>query len=197
MLCLKRKINFAGRLSAATFCLMLAMGIGSGCGSKNADREVAPLHQGDVWLDTDSNQINAHGGGMLYYDGTYYWYGEHRPGVGSESKTQDGVNCYSSTDLSNWKYEGLALSVEDVEGHDIERGCTIERPKVIYNDSTHKFVMWFHLELKGRGYEAARLRCRERYAHRAVQVHPLGPRERRSLSDEYVGRRSQRRVEYG
>ena len=168
MLCLKRKINFAGRLSAATFCLMLTMGIGSGCGSKNADREVAPLHQGDVWLDTDSNQINAHGGGMLYYDGTYYWYGEHRPGVGSESKTQDGVNCYSSTDLSNWKYEGLALSVEDVEGHDIERGCTIERPKVIYNDSTHKFVMWFHLELKGRGYEAAR-------ACVAVSDTPVGP----------------------
>lgn len=126
------------------------------------------MHQGDVWLDTDSNQINAHGGGMLYYDGTYYWYGEHRPGVGSESKTQDGVNCYSSTDLSNWKYEGLALSVEDVEGHDIERGCTIERPKVIYNDSTHKFVMWFHLELKGRGYEAAR-------ACVAVSDTPIGP----------------------
>lgn len=29
-------------------------------------------------------------------------------------------------------------------------GCVIERPKVLYNKLTRKFVMWFHLELKGR-----------------------------------------------
>jgi hypothetical protein len=32
----------------------------------------------------------------------------------------------------------------------------MERPKVIYNEKTGKFVMWFHLELKGQGYKAAR-----------------------------------------
>ncbi len=32
----------------------------------------------------------------------------------------------------------------------------MERPKVIYNKRTKKFVMWFHLELKSKGYEAAR-----------------------------------------
>jgi hypothetical protein len=31
----------------------------------------------------------------------------------------------------------------------------IERPKVIYNKKTGKFVMWFHHELKGQGYKAA------------------------------------------
>ena len=40
--------------------------------------------------------------------------------------------------------------------HDIAEGCILERPKVIYNPTTEKFVMWFHLELKGMGYEAAR-----------------------------------------
>ena len=29
---------------------------------------------GEVWKDTDGNPINAHGGGLLYHDGTYYWY---------------------------------------------------------------------------------------------------------------------------
>ena len=29
-----------------------------------------------IWNDTDGNPINAHGGGIMYHDGTYYWYGE-------------------------------------------------------------------------------------------------------------------------
>ncbi|HKJ43888.1 MAG TPA: glycoside hydrolase family 43 protein, partial [Sunxiuqinia sp.] len=56
----------------------------------------------------------------------------------------------------NWKNEGTALTVSNQPGADIENGCVIERPKVIYNKMTGKFVMWFHLELKGQGYNAAR-----------------------------------------
>lgn len=44
----------------------------------------------------------------------------------------------------------------------------MERPKVIYNEKTKKFVLWFHLELKGKGYEAAR-------AGVAVSDSPEGP----------------------
>ena len=55
----------------------------------------------------------------------------------------------------NWTDEGVALSVSEEAGHDIERGCIMERPKVVYNDSTKKFVMLFHLVLKGKGYAAA------------------------------------------
>lgn len=33
---------------------------------------------GEVWNDTDGNPINAHGGGILYHEGTYYWYGEYK-----------------------------------------------------------------------------------------------------------------------
>ena len=79
-----------------------------------------------------------------------------------------GVNCYSSDDLCHWKYEGVALAVSDKAGDDIEVGCIMERPKVIYNARTKKFVMWFHLELKGKGYEAAR-------AALAVSDTPAGP----------------------
>ena len=32
----------------------------------------------------------------------------------------------------------------------------MERPKVVYNEKTGQYVMWFHLELKGQGYSAAR-----------------------------------------
>lgn len=95
--------------------------------------------------------INAHGGGVLYHEGKYYWFGEHRPESGFV--TEKGINCYSSTDLLNWNYEGVVLPISEAKGSDIEKGCIMERPKVIYNKQTGKFVMWFHLELKGRGMD--------------------------------------------
>lgn len=106
------------------------------------------------WKDEKGEFINAHGGGVLYHEGRFYWFGEHRPARGFT--TEVGVTCYSSSDLMNWKYESVALSVSEDPTSDIVRGCIMERPKVIYNEKTKKFVMWFHLELKGRGYEAAR-----------------------------------------
>ena len=117
---------------------------------------ITAQHQnGQLWPDTEGQHINAHGGNIICHNGTYYWYGEHRPYHGFT--TEKGVAVYSSKDLSDWKNEGIALSVNEDTGHDIERGCIMERPKVIFNEKTKKFVMLFHLELKGRGYEAARV----------------------------------------
>ncbi len=116
--------------------------------------------------DVDGNYINAHGGNIMLHNGTYYWYGEHRPDKGFS--TQEGINCYSSTDLKNWKCEGIVLPVSSEPGNVIERGCIMERPKVVFNEKTGKFVLWFHLELKGRGYTAAR-------AGVAVSDSPTGP----------------------
>lgn len=124
------------------------------------------IASGKMWRDTNGNVINAHGGGVLFHKGTYYWFGEHRPDSGFV--TQKGVNCYSSVDLCNWQYEGVSLAVSDKAGSDIEKGCIMERPKVIYNETTGKFVMWLHLELKGQGYGPAR-------AAVAVSDSPVGP----------------------
>ncbi|WP_162055102.1 glycoside hydrolase family 43 protein [Pontibacter pamirensis] len=112
---------------------------------------------GEIWTDTDGKHINAHGGGIIFHDGKYYWFGEHKVEGKDGNKAMVGVNCYSSSDLYNWKNEGIALPVAaEGSGSDIEKGAVIERPKVIYNEKTGKFVMWFHLELKGQGYAAAR-----------------------------------------
>lgn len=112
---------------------------------------------GELWLDTDGKHINAHGGGILFHKGKYYWFGEHKVAGREGNKAMVGVSCYSSEDLYNWKNEGTALAVAAPgSGSDIEKGAVIERPKVIYNEKTGKFVMWFHLELKGQGYNAAR-----------------------------------------
>ena len=110
---------------------------------------------GALWLDDNGVHINAHGGGILYHEGKYYWFGEYK---GEHSNNAFvGVTCYSSDDLYNWRNEGVALPVETDTVSDITAGSVIERPKVIYNPKTHKFVMYFHLELKGRGYSTARI----------------------------------------
>lgn len=106
---------------------------------------------GGVWYDTAGDTINAHGGGLLYNGGKYYWFGEKRG-----RRASAGVAVYSSTDLLNWKPEGLALEPMADTASEITRGCVMERPKVIYNRKTKQYVMWFHLELKGKGYSAAR-----------------------------------------
>jgi len=115
------------------------------------------FHPGEIWLDNNGVAINAHGGGILYDKGVYYWFGEHKIAGKAGNVAQVGVHCYSSRDLYNWQDEGIALAViENDSTHDITRGCILERPKVIYNAQTGKYVMWFHLELKGSGYKSAR-----------------------------------------
>jgi hypothetical protein len=110
---------------------------------------------GQLWLDNNGVHINAHGGGFLFYDNTYYWFGEHKTS-GKEGNTSIfGVRVYSSKDIYNWKDEGIALKMLDDTTSMLQKGCVLERPKVIYNKKTKKFVMWFHHELKGQGYKAA------------------------------------------
>lgn len=114
------------------------------------------IHPGEVWLDDQGNAINAHGGGLMYHDGTYYWYGEFKEGettlpewLGWECYRTDvkGVSCYSSKDLRIWHFEGLALEgVTDNPEHDLHSSKVLERPKVIYNQATGKFVMWMHVD---------------------------------------------------
>lgn len=124
---------------------------------------------GELWKDQSGTPINAHGGGVLFHNGTYYWYGEHKVAGELGNTAQVGVGCYSSQDLYNWKNEGIALKVNETDPEsDIAKGCILERPKVIYNPKTGKFVMWFHLELKDKGYDAARSGV-------AISDQPTGP----------------------
>lgn len=122
--------------------------------TRTSQRGIVP---GAVWYDVEGNPINAHGGGIMYHDEVYYWYGEYK---GDSTYLLDwvktwecwradagGVSCYSSKDLVNWKFEGVVLpTVPQDEQSDLHPSQVIERPKVIYNDKTKKFVMWIHVE---------------------------------------------------
>ncbi|HEY1719175.1 MAG TPA: glycoside hydrolase family 43 protein [Verrucomicrobiae bacterium] len=110
---------------------------------------------GELWPDNNGVHINAHGGGILFHGGIYFWFGEHKIEGEAGNATHVGVHVYSSRDLYNWCDEGIALSVGDDPASPITRGCILERPKVIFNPRTKKFVMWFHLEPKGAGYSGS------------------------------------------
>jgi beta-xylosidase len=112
------------------------------------------FHPGKVWCDTSGNPIQAHGGGLLWNGDKYYWYGEHR-GTSTvatadkpDGRTETiGVSCYSSDNLLDWFFEGIALTPKPHDpDSDLYIGNELERPKVIYNMSTGQFVMWFHID---------------------------------------------------
>lgn len=115
-----------------------------------------PFRPGEIWPDDKSVHINAHGGGVLWHEAKYYWFGEHKVAGNAGNYAQVGVGVYSSKDLYHWNDEGIALSVAEDPKSEIAKGCILERPKVIHNPKTGKFVMWFHLEPSGMGYHAAR-----------------------------------------
>lgn len=123
--------------------------------------ELSAVHDsyssGDVWLDKYGSKISAGGGSIIKVGDTYYWYGEDNK-IAYSLRT--GVSCYSSKDLKTWTYEGLAFNAFDYErngeftdefltDHIIGSQGRIERPKVIYNEKTGKYVMWMHLEKDG------------------------------------------------
>jgi len=115
-----------------------------------------PFHPGELWPDTDGVPINAHGGSILYYGGVYYWFGEFKTAGPGGNVANVGASVYKSNDLYQWKNMGIALKVSEDPSSDLVKGSIVERPRVLFNPKTNLFVMWFHLELKGQGYNAAR-----------------------------------------
>lgn len=102
------------------------------------------------WLDTDGNIINASDGGILYAEGAYHWYGMAlRPlpfnsGEKGGQTTTTGVVMYKSQDLLNWEFEGVVLPCSKDPEHPLYGPMRFERPKIIYNEKTKKYVLWCH-----------------------------------------------------
>lgn len=131
---------------------------------------------GDPWYDTDNNLIQAHGGqvqklmipnettGIL--EEKWWWVGEDKT-----KGNRGGICAYSSFDLYNWTFEGIIMrNISQREQLDTEEyfiklynnyseeeldnvyqcindsTSIIERPKMIYNEVTGKYVLWFHAD---------------------------------------------------
>lgn len=125
------------------------------------------MKNGTLWLDTDGRGIQAHGGCILPYNGEFYWYGENKD-IDTHNRSVDfvGFSCYKSRDLLHWENCGLVLAAVNEPGHDLNPANVCERPSVLYNAATKKFVLWFHLD--NRRYTRAEVGL-------AVSDTPTGP----------------------
>lgn len=126
------------------------------------------MKNGEIWLDDAGNPIQAHGGMIARFGDRWYWYGEHKGAPNCPGTTRVdviGVSCYSSADLHSWHYEGLALKA-DGSVRELNPSWVLERPKVLYNQQTGKYVMWFHSDSPD--YTMAQAGC-------AVSDTPEGP----------------------
>jgi beta-xylosidase len=120
-----------------------------------ARRQSIPFHRKNFWLsrdcspltiangtqfrDTAGNVVHAHGGGVLKVGTYYYWFGENR----NADNTFRAVSVYRSTDLVTWEFRNNVLTQSSAAEL---ASANIERPKVIYNASTGRYVMWMHKE---------------------------------------------------
>lgn len=126
------------------------------------------MRNGEIWLDDCGNPIQAHGGMIARFGNRWYWYGENKGAPNCPGSTRVdviGVNCYSSADLHNWHFEGVVLAA-DPAVPELHPSRVLERPKVLYNDATGKYVMWFHADRAD--YTLAQAGC-------AVADAPEGP----------------------
>lgn len=103
---------------------------------------------GQPWRDTDGKLIQAHGGAILYHEGTYYWYGENKEHYKAEKYIKEkkgwhfGICLYSSQDLYNWKNEGIIMEISDDIHHPMHPDRIMDRPHIVYNKKNRQFVMW-------------------------------------------------------
>ncbi|MHB9032106.1 MAG: family 43 glycosylhydrolase [Anaerolineae bacterium] len=111
------------------------------------------IRPGQVWLDTNGQRIQAHGGSIFFENGTFYWYGENKektvPGSGI---WHWGVRCYSSKDLYNWQDLGLIIPpVTDDPTSALHPSSFMDRPHILFNKMTGKYVAWLKIMEKDGG----------------------------------------------
>lgn len=106
-----------------------------------APAQAAPvgITNGTQFTDTSGNLLHAHGGGVLKVGSYYYWFGENR----NANNTFRAVSVYRSTNLRDWEFRNNVLTQSSAAELQV---ANIERPKVIYNASTGRYVMWMHKE---------------------------------------------------
>ncbi len=121
---------------------------------------------GQMWYDVEGNAIQAHGGCIIKHQKKWYWYGEHKGCdnvPGKDRVDVIGISCYSSDNLLDWKFEGLALGADrDNPESPIHTSKVMERPKVIFNEKTGQFVLWFHADDANYLYAGAGVAVSER-----------------------------------
>lgn len=101
---------------------------------------------GATWTATNTGKhVQAHGGSITKDNGLYYLIGENK----ENGSAFQSINCYSSPDLVQWTFVNSLLTLQG--SGDLGPSRVVERPKVIYNSGTGKWVMWMHIDSSNYG----------------------------------------------
>ncbi len=108
---------------------------------------------GTVWRDTAGHLIQAHSGCIIKRGDEFYLFGEDRSRQNQPNRRY--VGCYRSTDLIHWHDCGAVVRLKNPDPKLFTHDWVLERPKVLYNRFTHRYVMYAHID--GRRYSLARV----------------------------------------
>ena len=116
--------------------------------------EWVTIKNGNLWKTDLGATVQAHAPGFVRVGDIWYMCGEDR----SNSWNPD-VNLYSSVDLVHWRFENKIIR-NGVTSPLLGSSRFIERPKLLYNAKTGKYVVWCHWEQSNYGAsEAACFEC--------------------------------------
>lgn len=102
------------------------------------------IYSGIPWFDDKGNIVSAHGANIVKDKDRYYLFGERHT---DSSNVFAGFNCYSSADLYNWKFERIALPVQ--QNGKLGPNRVGERPKVMKCPTTGEYIMYMHVDTLG------------------------------------------------
>jgi beta-xylosidase len=124
------KSNFCGLLLACLFPLVIAS-----C-SQQPKTETIIVDNSAPRIDVNGQTIDAHGGCLQFFDGTYYLYGNKLGTNHDDIFLNCPFSVYSSPNLRDWTYRGNLLK-------DAPTGYYY-RPYVVFNPRTKKYVLWYN-----------------------------------------------------
>ncbi len=121
------------RAHLLTLASILALTFATAHGQKKQRSSLQQINNDSFWSTQNGLPIYSQGGGIFKFKDPesglykYYWYGVHYkeaefyrqdPSITHDHATFEGVTCYTSSDLINWKYEHTVLSKEETNKND-------------------------------------------------------------------------------
>jgi len=125
------------------YCALLALAL-IACGNQVRENYKSIL-SGIPWYTENGENISAHGANIIKEGDKFYIFGEYKNNTDNQF---EGFSCYSSTDLMNWKFEGIALPPNQ-SGRLSGAECIGERPKVMKCPNTGEFILYMHADSNG------------------------------------------------
>eukprot|EP01084_Bolivina_argentea_P110331 197041_1 len=103
----------------------------------------------EEWLDTDGNFIHAHDGSIIEYNKIFYWIGGSQKiqfGSATYDWASQGINCYSSSNLMNWTFEGMIFKNTSLKIHSAPPPYKLNNPYILRNDKNNNFILWIRID---------------------------------------------------